>query len=74
MTSHAAALTCLAVGADGAGWAAAAAGVRLVDADARGVAERCAVSALLGVAETRDLIVDVALAEMTLAVPLERSS
>ena len=49
-------------------------GVRLVDADAWSVAERLAVSTLLRVTEACDLVVDVTLAEMTLAVPQERSS
>ena len=73
MTSHEAALTCLAVGADRAGWTATVTGVGFVNADARGVAERRAVSTLLGVAEASDLVVDVTLAEMTLAVPQKRS-
>ena len=67
-------LTCLAVGANRAGRAAAVTRRRLVDADARGVAESRAVSTLLCVAKTRDLVVDVTLAEVALAVPQERSS
>ena len=47
---------------------------RLVDADAWSVAESRAVSTLLRVTEARYLVVDVTLAEITLAVPQERSS
>ena len=45
---------------------------RLVDADARGVAESRAVSTLLRVTEARYLVVDVTLAEIAFAVPQER--
>ena len=67
-------LTCLAVGANRAGRAAAVTRRRLVDADAWSVAESRAVSTLLRVTEARYLVVDVTLAEITLAVPQERSS
>ena len=67
-------LTCFAVHAISARRTVAGAASRAVDACARREAEGVEVGTDLCVAETRDLVVSVAFAEIALAVPQEGSS
>ena len=66
-------LTCFAVDASASSWTITGAAGRRVIAGARRETERDAVSALLRVAQTGELVVDVAAAEVALAVPQERA-
>ena len=60
-------LTCFTVDANGSSWTITAAASRRVITDARRETERDAVSTLLRVAQTGELVVDVATAEVALA-------